>query len=271
MSGGGKSSSSQKSSSTQASESIGEQFRQSFIDPSQAPFLDWLRNQGQQVAASQVGQIGGAAMDLSRNLLGQGQQFLNSLSAGVSGGGSRDLGLSVPALNQDAVQGSIDAVGKDIAQQLQRQMFGAGGIQTGYSQTGGLGGGREGVERGLAQEGALTQFAQAAAGMRDADTARRQQLQTQLAMKQGELGLGYGQLAQQGALGGLNALGGLMNLGMAGYGAQFAPLMALSQIVGAPTTLDYATGYERSKSTGTTQSKGGSQQGFLDAMSGFFG
>lgn len=278
MSGGGKSGSSSKSTSTSQSES--QQQRQSYVDPAQAPFLDWLRSQGMQTAQQQVGQIGGFAQGLSENLLGQGQKFLSSLGGGgVAMPGVRDQTLSVPALGQSAVQGVIDQVGADIAQQLQRQMGGAGGIATQFAAGGGLGGGREGVERGLAQEASLASFARSAANLRNEDLARQQQLGTQLAISQGQLGLqadalrqqgalGLGQLANQGAGIGLSALPQLMNLGLSGYGAQFSPLQSLAQLVGAPTVLDTATGWE--KSTGTSTSKGKSQQGFLDAMSGFF-
>ena len=163
------------------------------------------------------------------------------------------------------VGGQISALDAFLQENL-RSTLGTIGSQA--SQAGVTGGSRQALVSGLAGQEAQRTFAGGAADILAADFARRQQLapeaaQQQLAAAQslqaGGLtaggqdvssqqallqailggagaagGLGGQEVGQQIGAGGtgLDALGGLFNLGLAPFGAEFAPLQALAQILG---------------------------------------
>ena len=281
--GGSLSSSKSKSQSTQ----------ETFIDPSQGPFLQQLRQAAQGLQGQQQGQIG-QLFGQAEGLLGQGQQFLGGIGGtqqqlgqfGQASFGQGQAGIdaltgiaqgtnpAAQALQRQAqgqnpfLQQQITGLGEDINQQLQRQLGGAGGIGTEAGLAGQRGGGRQGVESGLAQEAALTQFQRGATGLRSQDIGRQLQaasgllgFQGQAASQLGGLGqqqglgnqasmlqglLGQGQLG----LGGLGALQGQFNLGFSPFQAEFSPLQSLAGIIGQPTVL--STG----QSTGSGSSFG---------------
>jgi len=54
----------------------------SFVDPSQAPFLQNLRQQASGLQSQQQGQIG-QLFGLSQSLLGQGGSFLGGINQGI--------------------------------------------------------------------------------------------------------------------------------------------------------------------------------------------
>lgn len=89
-----------------------------------------------------------------------------------------------------------------------------------------LGGGRQGVAQGKASQAALQEFQKGALGIRLADQAARDQAAGQL-----------GALQQQGAATGLSSLDALLGIGKEAALADFAPQMALAQILGGPTVL----------------------------------
>ncbi len=116
------------SSNKSSSESSGR----SFVDPSQAPFLNFLRNMALGQAQGAMGQQG-ALQGVSQGLLGQGQQFLGNLQ-----------GLGSPAMQQQQM-GQLTA---NLGQAFQQQVL--PGIRRGAVATGTLGGGRQGVAEGVA-------------------------------------------------------------------------------------------------------------------------
>ena len=175
----------------------------SFIDPGQRAFLEHLWGTAQQ----QYPQMQGMARDFqnrSGELYSQGQGLLQQLGG--------------------ATGGVIDQMGMDINRQLQRQLGGAGGIDSGFQQSGTFGGARNGIERGLAQEAALNQFGTQAANLR---------LQ--------------GNLASQAAL------PGLLGMQETGMTAQYGPLAALAQIIGNPAILNQMTQQSTGSSFGRSR------------------
>ncbi len=212
-----------------------QSFGQSFVDPSQAPFLQFLRQAGVGQAADQLGPggIGDVAQGQADELGGIGRGFLDNLQ-GVAGGGQlpgqdflqQRLSEQNPFLNEQ-----ISQLGTDISQQFQQSIL--PGIRRGAQAVGGLGGARQGVAEGLASQGASLAFAQQSANLRFQDVGQRQQAAS--ALQSG--GIAQGQLQAGAAQAGLGGLGGLAQLGLSPFQAQFAPLAQLSQLIGGPTVL----------------------------------
>lgn len=110
-------------------ESQSSQGSETFIDPSQAPYLEWLRSQGQSLAGSQLG--GGSQFQQS---LGQQQNALSSFLQGPQ--------------ENPYLMGQIQQGQDLINQNLQRNVL--PGISSGAIQAGQFGGGRQGVAEGIA-------------------------------------------------------------------------------------------------------------------------
>ncbi len=258
-----------RSQSQSQSSGFSQDFSQSFVDPAQAPFLEFLRSAGQDVTAGQIGQIGDVAGELGGTLLEQGGRAVGSVLGPAQGPGQdiiqslqRFSGSSadslVPSLGESNVEGVISTLGQDIERQLRRQLTGAGGIQSEAALAGAAGGGRVGVQAGIAQEGAISTFGREAAGLRNQDLARRQELGTQLAgIQAGALGTAGGLAAGAeeqrigGQLGGLSQLGELFNLGLAPFAAEFGPLQAFASLLGDPSILGQSQGFSTSQSSAT--------------------
>ena len=182
----------------------------SFVDPAQAPFLNFLRNMAQTQAMGAMGQQG-ALQGVSQGLLGQGQQFLGNLQ-----------GIGSPAMQQQ----QMDVLQQNLGQLFNQQIM--PGISRGAIGAGGLGGGRQGVAEGVAA-GQLGQAFTSGA----VDIMGRAQQQR----------LGAAQL-------GLAALPGLMGVAGAPYTAAYNPLMQFASILGAPTVLSEQQAESRRKSSG---------------------
>jgi hypothetical protein len=121
---------------------------------------------------------------------------------------AQQLGDYAQTMQQGGSQG-IDAVignlGSDINRQLQRMLTGAGGVNTQSALAGTLGGGRNEVASGIAQEGALNTFGTQAGQLRLSDYQQRQAQALQAMQAAGGFyGAGQGQ-----QLGAAQALGGL--------------------------------------------------------------
>ena len=245
-----------QSSSRQQSSGSSSGAAQSFVDPNQQGFLDFLRAQGQGVAQGQLGAggVGDIASQLSGTLLGQGQDVLGSLFGGPQG---QTGGIIDQLRNPEFLQGGqaqldpvIGQLGADINRQLQRQLTGAGGIASEAAAAGNLGGGRDQVQRGIAQEGALETFGREAGQLRLGQFQQGQELQAGLLGQAGQLaGAQEGQ--QIGAqLGGLGELSSLFNLGLAPGAAGFAPLQMFAALLGDPTILSQSFNESSQQSTG---------------------
>lgn len=230
-----------------------------FIDPSQQGFLDFIRNQGQGIAQQQLGAggIGDVAFQQSGQLGGAGQGFLGNLQQGAAGqlGGQQLQNQAAQQAIQgggpggDFLQGAIaqgnpflnqqvQALGQQIGQQFQEQVL--PGIRRNATSVGGLGGGRQGVAEGIAGRGSQQAFANQAANLGFQNFGQQLGAAGQLQQN----ALQGGQLAGQGvsqqlgsATAGLGSLGGLFNLGLAPFGAQFQPLQQQAGLVGGPTVL----------------------------------
>jgi hypothetical protein len=219
---------------------------------------------GQQFLQGLQGAAGGLAPGVAPALGGlltfQGpdQSAANALIQGA-GQGAPQLLQQSPAL-----QGQVDA----LQQAIQANLAATSGTIAGQATLqGGTGGSRQALATGLAGQEAQRQFGQGASNLFAQDFATRQALapqllQTQLGAGQalqqgalqgsqqqlgalgvlGQLGLGAGQAQTDAALGGLGSLSGLFNLGMSPFAAQFAPLLALNEIIGRPTVLQTSQG-----------------------------
>ena len=249
-----------KSSQSSQQQQTSRQFGQSFVDPRQQPFQTALNLGAFNVAGGQLGAggIGDVSNALSGQLSDRGSNFLNTLQGagqGVLPGTNfleQRLSEQNPFLNQQ-----ISQLGSDLGQQFQQQIL--PGIRRGSQVIGAQGGGRQGVAEGLASQGVSDAFARQAGSLRFQDVTARQGAAGALA----GFGLGQQQLQAQGAQAGLGSLADQFNLGIAPFAAQFAPLQALSDIVGAPTVLNrtssfsQATGSSRGRSSGFNFGIGG--------------
>lgn len=224
------------------SKSASESQQSTFVDPSQAPFLNQLRQSALGVQQGQQGQIGQQLFGLGAELSDQGQQFLGSLGQtqnqlgqfGGAGFGQGQAGIdaltgiaggtnpAAQALQRQAtgqnpfLQTQIDQLGADITQQFQRGLTSIEGQAVGAGQ---LGGGRQGVAQGLLGEAAGDQFARASTQLRNQDIGRQLQASSGLLGFQGQAG---GQLAglgqQQGLQNQASQLQGLLGQGQLGLG-----------------------------------------------------
>ena len=230
---------------------------QTFVDPAQQGFLDFLRNQASGVAAGQSG-IGEFAFPFAQQLLGGGTALLDSLSSGAFADPLRDF-----QLNDSLIEGQISALGTDIDRQLQEFLGGAGGLGSEFVLGGTLGGGRQQVQEGIATRGAIDAFARESAGLRGADAAQRQQLGLDQATSLSQLQGG----GQETALGNLQ---NLFNLGISPFDAQFGPLLNLSQILGDPTRLQETFGQGTTAQGGTNPLDLGGTADLIDTIREIF-
>jgi len=181
----------------------GSRTERGFMDPAQAPYLDFIRSQGQGIAEGQLGQIGPYAQQLSGGLMGQANQFMQGM--GQNAGQQLNPFISGSSL-QPQLQGLAE-----VGQQFLGR--GLGQIGGGALQSGGYGGTRQGVAEGQAIGDATGQFMGAAGSLIGQDMMRRQ-----------SAAMGQAGLQQQSALGGMSQMGNLYNLGMSPFSAEFAPL-----------------------------------------------
>lgn len=225
--------------------------KKSFVDPSQDKYLQEIYGQASGLnrdamgRADQFGRTEGADLYAGgrANLPGQGGSQGARDAAGrlASGVGITDPGMLDPYLS---------AVGNDITEQLMRQLGGAGGIGTGFGVGGTAGGGRESVERGIAQGDAARTFATVAGKARMDDLAQRRQLGLDSQIAAGGMSLGEGRLGLDQSMGYQQALNPLMNLGLGGINAGYSSLLNYKNVLGAPTVLDQMQQRGRSQNEG---------------------
>ena len=197
----------------------GSQSMKSFISPDQLPFLKRLWGEG---TAGILDQGIGAA-DTAGGAAFMGGLYQNPFA--------QQLGQFAQP-NNEMAQANIGLLGQNLNQNLQRNLL--PGITDTSIQSGGLGGGRQGIAQGLALQGTQQAFAQ---GSQDI------------------LNNAYNQANQATQFGTNwatnNAMQGITGLGMLQQ-QQFAPLLALAQILGNPTVLQESTG--KNKSSGSSNS-----------------
>lgn len=223
--------------SEQQSQSTSQQQVASF----QQPFLQQQFGAAQQLAQQQAGPIGQQAFPLAEQLSGQGQQLLSGLGQGAG----QQLNQFISPDSGFADQ-QIGALGQLLQRNLSQSL---GQVSQQAVGSGGFGGSRQGLAQGTAIGDTQLAFGAGAADILQGDVQRRQAAATSQA------GLQAGS-----ALGGLESLQGLFNLGLSGFGAQFAPLQAAAGIIGGPIIEG------QSQSTGSGTSSGG----VIPGLSGLF-
>lgn len=258
---------------------------ESFVDPAQQPFLDFLRQSATGLQQSQQSKVGGL-FGLAGNLGQQGQQSLGQLGGisqqlqqgqnvgfGQGQGGidtlnqfTQGTGLGQGQLqriaggNDPAVGNQIGQLGQDIQRQFSQLLPGIEAQAIGGGQ---LGGGRQGVAQGLGLQASQDAFQRGATDIRAGDLQRQLAAAGQLGQQAGQAGGQLGQLGlQQGVaqagldqaglqsaaqteLGGLGQLQNLFNLGFSPFQAEFSPLLALNQVIGQPTVLQTGESFGR--------------------------
>ncbi len=211
----------------------------SFVDKAQSPFLLENRQAGQALVNEQAAPLRDTAFGLQGSLGQQGNQLGGALAGQASGnnpfvGGLQQLGgASNPFLDQQ-----VAGLGGDLQRFLGQSL---GQIGQGFASANQFGGSRQGLAEGAAITGAINEFGQQSANLRGDDLSRQAQ-----ALSAG------GQLQQGAALGGLGQLQNRFNLGTSAFGAQFQPLLAQNQLIGAPTVLNKTSSSAQSGSFGTT-------------------
>ncbi len=142
-----------KSQSSNRGLQLSESTSGSFVDPSQQPFLDFLRQQGQGLAQQQLG--GGSGFQ--QNVLNPAMQAL----AGQLGGDPNLLNQQIGAAQQ--------SISENLAQNILPT------IQSQAGSVGQLGSSRQGVAEGIALRDAARQASDVELGLRT--DAQRRQLQ----------------------------------------------------------------------------------------------
>ena len=268
------------------SEEQSQQTSKQFIDPNQVPFLDFLRRAGQSLASAQISSIGGVADQLSGQLGGIGGELLGGIQdqAGSFGPGVAQAqagllnfqpgqsGLDFQGLLEPGAHlpGALSSLDEAIQRNLASTLGTIGGQATLQGQTGGD---RQAFFSSEAGAASQREFAGGAAALIGSDLASRRALGPAVAgLELSQLQVGGQQqidalstagqigLAQQGtnvgAAGtGLDALGGLFDLGIAPFAAAFAPLLALAGIIGPPAIV------------GESQGSGFSEKGSFNILS----
>lgn len=199
-----------------------------FIDPGQAPALDFTRNLAMGLAGQQLGGMG-SLFGLAGGLGAQGQGLLGGIGAAQQGLLNFD--------NSAAQQAQIGQLGDELGAFFQNQILpGIGRTAVGV---GGLGGSRQGVAQGIAAGEAARAFS---GGVADIMSSGRAQ---QLAALQGAVGAGSA---------GIQGAGQLFGLGAAPFSAQFSPLLNLASIIGGPTVLSENQASSQSRTSSRSSS-----------------
>ena len=273
-----------ESESTQTSQSFVDPRQVPFLDQLRQLGLNLAQGQTSQIGsvASQLsGQLGGIGGQLLGGIQGQAGQFAPGAASAISGllgiaqdplagtsqleqlaaGGGALSGLSGPG---SQLGGQLTALDEAIQRNLQSTLGSIGGQATLQGQ---VGGDRQAFFSSEAGGEAQRAFASGASDLLASDLAQRRQLAgvslgAAQSLQQGDVARG-GLLAAAGGLGltqqgqnigagqaGLGSLTDLFNLGLAPFAAEFAPLLALAQIIGAPTVLQTQTGQSTGSSAG---------------------
>jgi hypothetical protein len=234
----------------------------SYIAPMQQGYLQQIYGAGSQLAMQQQPQVAAYTGGQGANALEQGRAFLEQLS-GQAGGSNQFLGQLRDfrpdySAGQTAVQPVIDQLGRDITQQLGRQVSGAGGINSQEALAGNLGGGRNQVRAGIADEAALQTFGREAANLRYSAGSAGVEQQLRAALGGGQLEAQ--DVATRGALSqaGIGGAQSVFNMGLSPFSAQFGPLQAYAALLGGPTVLQ--SQFDQSQSQRTSRSQGSSRE-----------
>ena len=206
-------------SSKSENSSSGSNSNQSQIDSTQKAYLDQLWGK----ASSDIlgGSVGAAKTQVQQDLMGQ---VMNNPF------GDQLKSFSQP--NNQMVQQNVDMLGQNLQKQLQNSLMPQIADQS--IQSGGFGGGRQGIAQGLALQGTQDAFAQGALGIQN--NAYNQANQAT------QFGSNFN---LQSAMGGMGMLGQAQQ-------QEMTPFLTLAQILGSPTVLNSGKG----KTSGSGSSSG---------------
>lgn len=220
------------SQSSGSSQSTSSGQSSSFVDPTQAPFLDFLRNSalsgfgGFQQGQQQFGQFAGGLGQQAGQIGGQQNPFIQQFMQQSQG-------------NPELVQAQTANLSQNLSDQFLQQIN--PGITAGSVGAGQLGGGRQGAAQGMAIQGAQDALTSGALGFQQQDNQFAQQ----------SAGLGsqaFGQSQQAG----LQGIAQQFGMGQGAFQSQFDPLFALAQIFGGPNNLQQSS--QQSQSTAKNKS-----------------
>lgn len=185
---------------------------------------EFLRNLygGASNAAMRAAANTGGLAESARSLFTGGTRFLEQLQGGAGADYLRDR-LGGSELLDERI-GNLQA---DVGRFLREEAL--PGVQARAVGAYGLGGARQGLAEGRAIEGATREFQRGVTELRGQDQAQRDAIARDLMASE-----------MTGAQVGLGSLGELMGLAEAEAGAEMAPWMQLSQVLGGPTTLTEA-------------------------------
>ena len=195
----------------------------SWMNDAQMQQLQSLWGQG---GALNLQQQGGRVMqdlqNLGPNLQNQMQDMLGDLGATSAGTSQAMQGLG--AMGQVGggnpyLQQNMDALGAGINRQMENYIM--PGIAQGAVQSGGFGGGRQGVAQGLAAQGAQDAYQQGASNLMN--QSAQQSLQANTAM---------GGLQTQAGLGGLQSADSIFQMGLNPMMAQWLPMQMQRGLIG---------------------------------------
>lgn len=181
---------------------------QTFIDPSQAPFLEFLRTQGQGLAQGQMG----AGSDFQTGVVDPTMQAFGQALRGNT---------QFQYQQNPYLSGQIEQGQQLINRNLQENVLPSIGSQS--QMVNQRGGSRQGIAEGIAARSAIEQQSDFAQNLIGADFERQQQLGAQQRMQ-------------------------AMSMAPMMAGLQFSPLSNLAQLIGRPTVLSEGTASSRGRS-----------------------
>ena len=221
---------------------ISRQNSNSFVDPSQQPFLDSIRGQGQGLQQGQQAGLNQFADQGLGRLFGQAQRG-NNAQFGLANQVGNDPGIqgNLNTLNNfsngNALQGQISNLGQNLGQFFNEQLL-PGINQTSQLAGQGIGSGRNSVARGQATRDTLNAFSRGSADL------EAQFGQQQIGAAQAGIQGGLNQFNTQAGINqqGINNLPGVAGLGLSQFTAPFAGRAAQAGLVGPTTVLDSSSG-----------------------------
>jgi hypothetical protein len=204
----------------------------------QRSYLNDLYGQAQGLYEDQQGRIEGTMNSALGQMMPDALRgWGDTIARGQDFVGSKGMEWLGNTLGQNPyLEDAIGASQQGIYDNLER--YGLPQDRTNAQMAGQAGSSRQGIAEGLRMAEADKQAANVASQMRQQDLARQQQAAQ--SMNQSNLNL-YG-IQNQGVLGGLNAMSGLLQNTIAPQMASWLPLQNYSQVVGDPTKTSRGTG-----------------------------
>lgn len=208
----------------------------------QKPYLRDLYGEGQALFDRQKYAPGITAQRTLNDLMPAAMQGYQGLfNRGSEFAGSQGMGWLGKTLGENPyLQDAIDATQQGIYENVER--YGLPQDRRSAIMAGQAGSNRQGIAEGLRLAEADKQAANIASQMRQQDLARQQQAAQALNQSQ----LQNYAMQNQAALGGLNAMSGLLQNTLTPYQAAWMPLQSYSGIVGGPTTLTQSSSKDTS-------------------------